>query len=66
LNPGLIAHNTGKGACILPHGVLFRGSAEAIIRTQIRKPAVVSKGGIVAALTWRAASRPMCRRAAAR
>jgi len=24
--------NTGKGACILPHGVLFRGNAEAKIR----------------------------------
>ena len=23
---------TGKGACILPHGVLFRGNAEADIR----------------------------------
>lgn len=26
---------TGKGACILPHGVLFRGNAEATIRTNI-------------------------------
>jgi type I restriction enzyme M protein len=26
---------TGKGACILPHGVLFRGNAEAEIRTNI-------------------------------
>ena len=26
---------TGKGACILPHGVLFRGGAEAEIRTNI-------------------------------
>ena len=25
----------GKGACILPHGVLFRGNAEAIIRRQL-------------------------------
>ncbi len=25
----------GKGACILPHGVLFRGGAEAIIRQQL-------------------------------
>jgi type I restriction enzyme M protein len=25
----------GKGACILPHGVLFRGSAEAIIRKNL-------------------------------
>src|SRR5690625_7162505 len=28
----------GKGACVLPHGVLFRGNAEAAIReTLIRK-----------------------------
>ena len=27
----------GKGACILPHGVLFRGNAEAQIRTSIIK-----------------------------
>ena len=26
---------TGKGACILPHGVLFRGNAEAVIRKQL-------------------------------
>jgi type I restriction enzyme M protein len=26
---------TGQGACILPHGVLFRGNAEAVIRTQL-------------------------------
>ena len=26
---------TGKGACILPHGVLFRGNAEATIRTKL-------------------------------
>jgi len=26
---------TGKGACILPHGVLFRGNAEAVIREQL-------------------------------
>jgi type I restriction enzyme M protein len=25
----------GKGACILPHGVLFRGNAEAAIRSQL-------------------------------
>ncbi len=29
-------HN-GKAACILPHGVLFRGNAEAAIRTQLLK-----------------------------
>jgi type I restriction enzyme M protein len=26
---------TGKGACVAPHGVLFRGNAEAAIRTNI-------------------------------
>ena len=26
---------TGKGACILPHGVLFRGNAEGVIRKQL-------------------------------
>ncbi len=26
---------TGKGACILPHGVLFRGNAEGLIRKQL-------------------------------
>ncbi len=27
--------STGKGACILPHGVLFRGNAEGLIRTKL-------------------------------
>ncbi|MCX7317354.1 MAG: N-6 DNA methylase, partial [Hyphomicrobiales bacterium] len=27
--------SAGKGACILPHGVLFRGNAEAVIREQL-------------------------------
>jgi type I restriction enzyme M protein len=27
--------STGKGACILPHGVLFRGNAEGTIREQL-------------------------------
>ena len=27
--------SSGKGACILPHGVLFRGNAEAVIREQL-------------------------------
>jgi len=27
--------STGKGACILPHGVLFRGNAEAVIRKKL-------------------------------
>jgi type I restriction enzyme M protein len=34
--------STGKGACILPHGVLFRGNAEAEIRRSL-----ISKGYIV-------------------
>ena len=29
--------STGKGACILPHGVLFRGNAEAVIRRNLVK-----------------------------
>ncbi|MBA4016477.1 MAG: type I restriction-modification system subunit M [Pirellula sp.] len=29
--------STGKGACILPHGVLFRGGAEAVIRKNLIK-----------------------------
>ena len=29
--------STGKGAIILPHGVLFRGNAEAVIREQLIK-----------------------------
>jgi type I restriction enzyme M protein len=29
--------SNGKGACILPHGVLFRGNAEAVIREQLIK-----------------------------
>ncbi len=29
--------STGKGACILPHGVLFRGNAEGIIRENLLK-----------------------------
>lgn len=28
-------NSTGKAACILPHGVLFRGNAEAVIRKQL-------------------------------
>ena len=27
--------STGKGACILPHGVLFRGNAEGVIRKRL-------------------------------
>lgn len=29
--------STGKAACILPHGVLFRGNAEAVIRKELVK-----------------------------
>src|SRR5258705_10004366 len=29
--------STGKGACILPHGVLFRGGAEADIRRNLKR-----------------------------
>jgi len=29
--------STGKGACVLPHGVLFRGNTEADIRTNLVK-----------------------------
>ena len=36
---------SGKGACILPHGVLFRGNAEAAIRRQLVASGVLA--GIV-------------------
>jgi len=32
---------TGKGACILPHGVLFRGNAEATIRQQLVRSGIL-------------------------
>ncbi|MDP2432226.1 MAG: N-6 DNA methylase [Pseudomonadota bacterium] len=32
---------TGKAACILPHGVLFRGNAEAVIRRQLVKSGIL-------------------------
>jgi type I restriction enzyme M protein len=32
---------TGQGACILPHGVLFRGNAEAAIRRQLVRSGVL-------------------------
>ncbi len=37
--------STAKGACILPHGVLFRGSAEAVIRQQLVRSGILK--GIV-------------------
>jgi type I restriction enzyme M protein len=33
--------STGKGACILPHGVLFRGNAEAVIRRQLIRSGIL-------------------------
>ncbi|MBX9856694.1 MAG: N-6 DNA methylase [Gemmatimonadaceae bacterium] len=33
--------STGKGACILPHGVLFRGNAEGKIRTELVKSGIL-------------------------
>jgi type I restriction enzyme M protein len=36
---------TAQGACILPHGVLFRGNAEAIIRKQLVRSGILK--GIV-------------------
>ena len=32
---------TGKGACILPHGVLFRGNAEGVIRQQMVRSGIL-------------------------
>jgi type I restriction enzyme M protein len=32
---------SGKAACILPHGVLFRGNAEAVIRRQLVKSGIL-------------------------
>ncbi|MEG0432412.1 MAG: N-6 DNA methylase [Morganella sp. (in: enterobacteria)] len=33
--------STGKGACILPHGVLFRGNAEAVIREKLVRSGIL-------------------------
>ncbi len=33
--------STGKGACILPHGVLFRGNAEGVIRRNLVQRGVI-------------------------
>jgi len=33
--------STGKAACILPHGVLFRGNAEAVIRKQLIRSGIL-------------------------
>ncbi len=34
-------NSTGKGACILPHGVLFRGNAEATIRKNLVQRGII-------------------------
>jgi type I restriction enzyme M protein len=45
--------STGKGACILPHGVLFRGNAEADIRRNlVRKGYIKSIIGLPANLFY--------------
>lgn len=52
--------STGKGACILPHGVLFRGNAEADIRqTLIRKAYIKGLIGLPANLFY-GTSIPAC------
>ena len=33
--------SSGKGACILPHGVLFRGNAEAVIREKLVRSGIL-------------------------
>lgn len=33
--------SNGKGACILPHGVLFRGNAEAVIREALIRKGII-------------------------
>jgi type I restriction enzyme M protein len=33
--------STGKAACILPHGVLFRGNSEAVIRQQLVRSGIL-------------------------
>lgn len=34
-------NSTGSAACILPHGVLFRGNAEAVIRQQLVRSGII-------------------------
>jgi type I restriction enzyme M protein len=34
-------NSTSKGACILPHGVLFRGNAEGVIRQQLVRSGIL-------------------------
>jgi len=52
--------STGKGACILPHGVLFRGNAEADIRRNlVRKGYIKGIIGLPANLFYGLASLPV-------
>ncbi len=55
--------SSGKGACILPHGVLFRGNAEADIRRNlIRKGYIVGIVGLPPNLfLWHRHSHLHCR-----
>ena len=39
-----MAPDTGRGACILPHGVLFRGNSEEVIRRELALRRKVIKG----------------------
>ena len=39
--------STGRGACILPHGVLFRGNAEAEIRRNLLILQSLSQGQVI-------------------
>ncbi len=52
--------SAGKGACILPHGVLFRGNAEAVIRRQLIRSGFLK--GIIGLPAWCPSTRsPMSR-----
>jgi len=51
--------STGKGACVLPHGVLFRGNAEAEIRRAlVRKGYIKGIIGLPANLFYGTGIRP--------
>jgi type I restriction enzyme M protein len=53
--------STCKGACILPHGVLFRGNAEAVIRQQlVRSGYLKAIIGLSISTSWTTGPRP-CR-----
>ena len=53
--------STGKGACILPHGVLFRGNDEAVIREQLVRSGIL-KGIIGLPANLRHSAAKACRR----